>query len=75
MTDTIVKDVAEGETLDMAEYAQKAATIRGTAYETLGDQLVNGEKFIADDLDLRQNRKKALLFQSTTRTVSRLRAV
>lgn len=52
VTDTIVKDVAEGETLDMAEYAQKAATIRGTAYETLGDQLVNGEKFIADDLDL-----------------------
>lgn len=52
MTDTIVKDVAEGETLDMAEYAQKAATIRGTAYETLGEQLVNGEKFIADDLDL-----------------------
>ena len=52
ITDSIVKDVAEGETLDMTEYAEKAATIRGTAYETLGEQLVNGEKFIADDLDL-----------------------
>lgn len=52
ITDPIVKDVAEGETLDMTAYAEKAATIRGTAYETLGEQLVNGEKFIADDLDL-----------------------
>ena len=52
ITDSIVKDVAEGETLDMTAYAEKAATIRGTAYETLGEQLVNGEKFIADDLDL-----------------------
>jgi len=52
ITDSIVKDVAEGETLDMTAYAEKAATIRGTAYEALGEQLVNGEKFIADDLDL-----------------------
>ena len=52
ITDTIVKEVAEGETLDMAEYANKAATIRGTAYETLDEQLINGVKFIAEDLDL-----------------------
>ena len=52
ITDTIVKEVADGETLDMAEYANKAATIRGTAYETLDEQLINGVKFIAEDLDL-----------------------
>ena len=52
MKDPIHKDVAAGETLDMASYAEKSETIRGNAYETLDKQLINGVKFIADDVDL-----------------------
>ena len=52
ITEPIVKGVAEGETLDMMTYAEKCATIRGTMYETLDTQLINGVKFIADDVDV-----------------------
>ena len=52
ITEPIEKAVADGETLDMTTYAKKAETIRGTAYETLDTQLINGVKFIADDVDV-----------------------
>ncbi len=52
ITEPIEKAVADGETLDMMTYAKKAETIRGTAYETLDTQLINGVKFIADDVDV-----------------------
>ncbi|MBM6920958.1 FIVAR domain-containing protein [Phocea massiliensis] len=52
ITEPIEKAVADGETLDMMTYAEKAVTIRGTAYETLDAQLINGEKFIAEDVDV-----------------------
>ena len=51
MTEPIVREVAN-ETLDMSVYAELSATIRGTAYETLGGELINGVSFLADDVDL-----------------------
>ena len=51
MTEPIVREVAS-ETLDMTVYGEKSATIRGTAYAKLGEELINGVSFLADDVDL-----------------------
>ncbi len=51
MTEPIVREVAN-ETLDMTVYGEMSATIRGTEYTKLGEQLINGISFLADDVDL-----------------------
>ena len=51
MTEPIVREVA-AETLDMTAYGELSATIRGTAYETLGEERINGVSFLAEDVDL-----------------------
>ena len=51
VTEPIVREVAN-ETLDMAPYGEMTATIRGTAYETLGGELINGVSWLAEDVDL-----------------------
>jgi len=51
ITEPIVREVAS-ETLDMTVYGEMSATIRGTDYASLGEQLINGVSFLADDVDL-----------------------
>ena len=51
ITEPIVREVAS-ETLDMASYAEVSATIRGTEYAKLGEELIGGVSFLADDVDL-----------------------
>ncbi len=51
MTEPIVREVAN-ETLDMTVYGELSATIRGTEYAKLGEELVGGASFLADDVDL-----------------------
>ncbi len=51
INEPIVREVAS-ETLDMAPYAERSSTIRGTEYAALGEQLINGVSFLAEDVDL-----------------------
>ena len=51
ITEPIVREVTN-ETLDMTFYAEKAATIRGTEYAKLGEELIGGVSFLAEDVDL-----------------------
>ena len=51
MTEPIVREVAN-ETMDMTVYGEISATIRGTEYAKLGEELINGTSFLADDVDL-----------------------
>jgi len=51
ITEPIVREVTN-ETLDMTAYAERTATIRGTDYASLGEALIDGVSFLAEDVDL-----------------------
>ena len=40
------------ETVDLMSYVDTAYTVRGNVYADMADQLINGETFLADDVDV-----------------------
>lgn len=52
LPDEPVRMEISDETVDLMSYVDTAYTVRGNVYADMADQLINGETFLADDVDV-----------------------